>query len=195
MSPPYSRVAHMLLDQPSASLFRRDGPPIPPCYDDRVRPHRTSAYGGKIRVVGRCPARPRSRGRQARPLLLLTTLEHLPRTPATTVRDRLDQAAHLLATLPGHCGAHWPLTGTAPDGSRRAGSGPLRQDRRHLSHCQVRENWRGIQWSRDVLVPAWAPRRWAAPLWAFRTTGRRALTVVVPCTNTGTLCRKEVNDT
>src|SRR5919201_6297376 len=35
---PYRRVAHMPLDQPSASLFRRDGSPIPPCYDHSVRP-------------------------------------------------------------------------------------------------------------------------------------------------------------
>jgi hypothetical protein len=48
---------------------------------------------------------------------------------------------------------------------------------------------------RDVPVPAWAPRWWAAPLWAFRTTGCRALTVVVPCINTGTMCSKEMNDT
>src|SRR2546423_14886139 len=41
------RVAHMPLDQPSASLFRRDGSPIPPCYDDRVLPHRASE--GEIR--------------------------------------------------------------------------------------------------------------------------------------------------
>ena len=42
VSLPYRRVAHMPLDQPSASLFRRDGSPIPPCYDDRVLPHRAS---------------------------------------------------------------------------------------------------------------------------------------------------------
>jgi hypothetical protein len=98
-----------------------------------------------MRVTGPCPARPRSRGGQARPLLPLATLEHLLRPPTATVRGTLDQAAHLLATLPGRGEAHWPLIGTAPDGSRRAGYGPLRQDRRHLPPCQVHESWRGIQ--------------------------------------------------
>jgi hypothetical protein len=61
-----------------------------------------------MRVTGPCPARPHSRGGQARPLLLLTTLEHLLRIPATTVRDTLDQAALLLTTLPGRGGPTGP---------------------------------------------------------------------------------------
>src|SRR2546423_11025513 len=69
MSPPYRRVAHTPLDQPSASLFRRDGSPIPPCYDDRVRPHRASE--GEIL----CPPL----GRRARALGHARNGQHLGR--------------------------------------------------------------------------------------------------------------------
>ena len=90
-----------------------------------------------MRVIGPSPARPRGRGGFAR---LPTTPEHLLRPPATTVRGTLDQAAPLLPTVLG-------LLTPTRDICRlisRAGYSPLRQDRRHLSPCQVRENWRGL---------------------------------------------------
>jgi hypothetical protein len=145
-------------------------------------------------MTGPCPARPLSRGGQARHLLLVTTLERLLRPPATTVRGTLDQAAHLLAMMPGRGGAHWPLTGTAPDGSRRAGLA-LSGRTEGISRLARYVSAGAVSSGRDVPLPVWAPRRRAAQLWTVRTTGRWALTVVMPCTITGTICSKEVNDT